>query len=197
MAEEHERFAERLVAADRTPEPAGDARARREQEMRDMIEMKLTTMERILSVLVALVCLGCGVRLLMFIGSPGAEWKVMALFWQMMLVCGVGMIGLGGLTAYPAIVGTRRQPGFSRAVALFGGLVIAALSLTFVSAAADVPDPTLSSTLRSIGYVFFAILAVTVVLHMQEERHRETRIKLLELEMKLDALAERQSSRGA
>lgn len=150
-----------------------------------MEEQRFSRQQRMGAAVAAAVCLAFAAWLVT-IDAP--RWPGMALFPRLGVVTAVGMVGFAGFNGYIAWFGVRRQPVFNRAVALLGGAWMAAFALTFIRTAAEVPEPIVASTLQSIGYLFVALTAVALLLHVMEEQHRALRRKLDELESRVRAL---------
>jgi hypothetical protein len=184
---------ERLLAQEAvTP----SLRQRYEQEIRNLLEKRFTPYQRAcgwLSVATFLFfAVGLGARAL----GLGEPLNLPPDLWVLLGVSMAGWLALEVWFVYallrPTLHRTREEP-WGEAV---GGVAAGAFAAVLLWLAGRVEDLATSLQVTAVALVLFGYLGVTALLYFQRRQHRETQVKLLELELRLAELAEKRERHG-
>jgi hypothetical protein len=178
-------FAERLMKV----EPGNDELRRRYEEGKlALLERRLTPRQRWIGWLglpiYGLLIIGCGYRLLMAKPVLPREWIVLD------AVCAVVVLALGLWILRVLLRGGRVTWPDDQAMEWIGGLGLFAVSFALFEIAGSLEDTHAARRLAGFSIVLLGVGVTGALLERIRRSKLETRVKLLELELRVAGLAQ-------
>jgi hypothetical protein len=178
---------DQLVALEAT---SPSLRERYETNVRALLERRLSPFQRTCAWLSLLVNMLLAAGLLARAGWDGSLF-VPADYWVLLATAVVGLIGSSAWSGYLLWRGSIHRLGQEPWFEALGLIVTGAMAAALLWLARQVDD--LASTLQvtAVALILLGIVGVVTLWSVQRRHHLETKVKLLELELRLAELAER------